>query len=307
MTRNRSAVSTPADATPPLRRGHAAMLAALWMAGTLAMISLLAVAGREAMRALPTMDMIFYRSWMSLPVVILIVVMSGRSLGSLATQKPGLHAWRNAAHFAGQFTWFWAITQTPLAEVFALEFTTPLWVALLAPLILRERMTLPRLAAATLGFIGAMIVIRPTGVAIGWGTASALTCAFAYAFSYIAMKQLTRTEAPLTILFWLCVCQGIYATVLTFGRITWPDPATWVWLGVVSLSGLAAHYCIARAFALADATIVTPMDYLRVPLIALVGWLVYLEPLDPLVLVGGAVIAMANILNLVGERRAKVP
>ena len=290
---------------PRQRAGHAALLAALWMAGTLATISLLAVAGREAMRSLPTMDVIFYRSWMSLPVVVLIVILTGRSLSSLATQKPGLHAWRNAAHFAGQFTWFWAITQIPLAEVFALEFTTPLWVALLAPLILRERMTLPRLAAVVLGFIGALIVIRPTGVAIGWGTASALACAVGYAFSYIAMKQLTRTEAPLTILFWLCVCQGLYATVLTFGQLTWPDPTTWGWLVVISISGLGAHYCIARAFALADATIVTPMDYLRVPLIAIVGWLVYAEALDPLVLVGGAVIAAANIVNLVAERRAK--
>ncbi len=281
-------------------------MAALWMAGTLATISLLAVAGREAMRTLPTMDVIFYRSWMSLPIVVFIALLTQQSLRSaFATRKPLLHAWRNAAHFAGQFTWFWAITQIPLAEVFALEFTTPLWVALLAPLMLGERMTLPRFAAVVLGFIGALVVIRPAGMEIGWGTASALGCAVAYAFSYIAMKQLTRTERPLTILFWLCVCQGIYATALTFGRLAWPDPATWGWLVVVSLSGLAAHYCIARAFALADATIVTPMDYLRVPLIALVGWLVYLEPFDPYVLIGGAVIAAANIVNLVAERRAR--
>jgi drug/metabolite transporter (DMT)-like permease len=162
------------------------MLAALWMAGTLATISLLAVAGREAMRTLPTMDMIFYRSWMSLPVVVLILLATGRTLGSLATQRPGLHAWRNAAHFAGQFTWFWAITQIPLAEVFALEFTTPLWVALLAPIILREHLTLPRLAAVGLGFLGALIVIRPVGMTISMGTASAMACAVAYAFSYIA-------------------------------------------------------------------------------------------------------------------------
>jgi drug/metabolite transporter (DMT)-like permease len=164
-------------------------------------------------------------------------------------------------------------------------------------------MTLPRVAAVILGFIGALIVIRPMGVAIGLGPASALTCAFAYAFSYIAMKQLTRTEAPLTILFWLSLFQGVYATVLTFGRLTWPDPTTWGWLVVVSLSGLGAHYCIARAFALADATIVTPMDSLRVPLIAVVGWLAYAEALDPYVLIGGAVIATANIINLLAERR----
>jgi len=285
------------------RSGHAAFLAALWMAGTLAMISLLAVAGRETMRTLPTMEMIFYRSWMSLPIVVLIALGTGHKLSFVATRRLGMHAWRNAAHLAGQFTWFWAITQIPLAEVFALEFTTPLWVALLAPVILRERMTLPRLAAVMLGFIGALVVIRPTGMAISLGTASALSCAVAYAFSYIAMKQLTRTERPLTILFWLSLFQGIYTTVLTFGSLSWPTLATWGWLLVVSLAGLAAHYCIARAFALADATIVTPMDYLRVPLIALVGWAVYAEALDPFVLIGGAVIAAANIINLLAERR----
>jgi drug/metabolite transporter (DMT)-like permease len=292
-----------AEALPPRRSGQAALLAALWMAGTLAMISLLAVAGREAMRTLPTMDMIFYRSWMSLPVVVLIALATGHSLAVFTTQRLGLHAWRNAAHFAGQFTWFWAITQISLAEVFALEFTTPLWVALLAPIILREHMTLPRLAAVGLGFLGALIVIRPVGMTISMGTASAMACAVAYAFSYIAIKQLTRTESALTILFWLSLFQGLYATVLTFGSLSWPMPETWGWLVVVSLSGLGAHYCIARAFALADATIVTPMDYLRVPLIAVVGWLAYAEALDPFVLIGGAVIAAANIINLLAERR----
>lgn len=288
----------------PTRAGRDALRAAFWMAGTLAMISLLAVAGRETMRTLPTMDMIFYRSWMSLLVVVLIVLATGQKLTILGTRRPGMHAWRNAAHLAGQFTWFWAITQIPLAEVFALEFTTPLWVALFAPLILRERMTLPRLAAVMLGFVGALIVIRPTGMAISMGTASAMACAVAYAFSYIAIKQLTRTESAITILFWLSLFQGLYTTVLTFGSLTWPTPAALGWLVVVSLSGLAAHYCIARAFALADATIVTPMDYLRVPLIAFVGWLVYAEALDPFVLIGGAVIAAANIVNLSAERRA---
>jgi drug/metabolite transporter (DMT)-like permease len=293
------------EPSAPQRSGHAALLAAFWMAGTLAMISLLAVAGREALRTLPTMDMIFYRSWISLPVVVLIVLLTGQKLGVLATGRLGLHAWRNAAHLAGQFTWFWAITQIPLAEVFALEFTTPLWVALLAPIILREHMTLPRIAAVMLGFIGALVVIRPVGMTISMGTASAMACAVAYAFSYIAIKQLTRTESALTILFWLSLFQGIYTTVLTFGSLSWPAPSVWGWLVVVSLSGLAAHYCIARAFALADATIVTPMDYLRVPLIALVGWLVYAEALDPFVLIGGAVIAAANIINLLAERRSK--
>lgn len=291
------------EQSPP-RSGLNALRAAFWMAGTLAMISLLAVAGRETMRTLPTMEMIFYRSWMSLPIVLLIALATGQKLSVLGTHRPGMHAWRNAAHLAGQFTWFWAITQIPLAEVFALEFTTPLWVALLAPVILRERMTLPRLAAVMLGFVGALIVIRPVGMTISLGTASAMACAVAYAFSYIAMKQLTHTERPLTILFWLSLFQGIYTTALTFGSLSWPTPAAWGWLLVVSLSGLAAHYCIARAFALADATIVTPMDYLRVPLIALVGWLIYAEPFDPFVLLGGAVIAAAVVINLLAERRA---
>ena len=143
-------------------------------------------------------------------------------------------------------------------------------------------------------------------MAISMGTASALACAVAYAFSYIAIKQLTRTEKAITILFWLSLFQGLYATALTFGNLSWPAPTTWGWLLVVSLSGLAAHYCIARAFALADATIVTPMDYLRVPLIAFVGWAVYAEVLDPFVLVGGAVIAAATVINRSAERRAPV-
>ena len=86
----------------PARSGRDALRAAFWMAGTLAMISLLAVAGRETMRTLPTMEMIFYRSWMSLPIVLLIVLMTGQKLSVLGTRRLGMHAWRNAAHLAGQ-------------------------------------------------------------------------------------------------------------------------------------------------------------------------------------------------------------
>ena len=217
------------------------------------------------------MDMIFYRSWMSLPVVVLIALLTRQGLSAFATRKPVLHAWRNAAHFAGQFTWFWAITQIPLAEVFALEFTTPLWVAMLAPLILGERMTLPRFAAVVLGFIGALIVIRPVGMSISWGTASALACAVGYAFSYIAMKQLTRTERPLAILFWLCAFQGLYRPP-SFGWLTWPG----MWLGLAHrlVERARFHYtspCLLRTGRCDD----RDADGLpRVPLIALVGWLV---------------------------------
>lgn len=292
-----SGETTRATAAAPLK-------AALWMLGTLASISLLAVAGREATRHMPTIEMMFYRSWLSLPLVVGVALVSTGGLGALVTGRLGLHAWRNGAHFAAQFAWFWAITVIPLAQVFALEFTTPLWLALLAPLVLAERLTPWRLVAVVLGFAGALVVIRPAGLAIGLGPAAALFSAVGYAFSIMAVKQLTRTDRPIAILFWMSLFQGLYATVLALPNLSLPAAGTWGWLVAVALSGLAAHYCMARAFALADTLIVAPMDYLRLPVIALVGWLAYREALDPFVLMGGAIIAGANIVNLVAERRS---
>jgi drug/metabolite transporter (DMT)-like permease len=259
------------------------------------------------MAALPPEQVMMHRGWISVGIILAVAMMGGQRLGIFATPRLGLHAVRNAVHFAAQYAWMFAITQIPLADVFALEFTMPIWLAFLAPFVLGERMTPMRLVSVALGFLGALIVIRPAGAAMNPGSMAAISCAIGYALSVMAVKTLTRTDSALTVLAWMSVMQCIYALLFGVwrGEILSPSWETLGWCAAVALCGLGSHYCMTRAFALADTLIVAPMDYLRLPLIALIGVTYYGEPFDSYVLAGGALIAFANIVNLAAERRRR--
>jgi drug/metabolite transporter (DMT)-like permease len=275
-----------------------------WMAVALASFTSIAIAGREAARGSTIVEMMFYRCLISLAVLLMIVVL-GPGLKEMRTSRPALHTARGGVHFIAQFSWLSALTMIPLAQLFALEFTAPIWVALLAPLLLSERLTQTRVAAAGLGFIGTLIVAQPGAVALSSGVALALVAAIGFALSMLATKVLTTSESPLRILFYMFLVQSVMCLLLLIGGIRMLDLVTMGWISVIALAGLSAHYALVRAFAIADAVVVAPMDFLRLPLIAVVGLLIYAEPLDAVVLFGGLVVIGANVLNLCGERRAR--
>lgn len=273
-----------------------------WMALALASFTSVAIAGREAARGATALEMMFYRCLISL-VIVLAIVLFGPGLKAMRTTRLTLHSLRGGVHFIAQYSWLTALTMIPLAQLFALEFTAPIWVALLAPLLLGERLTQTRLAAAVLGFMGMAIVAQPGAVALNAGVIYALVAAIGFALSMLATKTLTRGESPLRILFYMFLIQTALAMLLLIGEIRLPDLGTMGWITIIALAGLSAHYGLVRAFSLADAIIVAPMDFFRLPLIAVVGVMLYAEPFDPIILFGGLVVIAGNVLNLWGERR----
>ena len=281
-----------------------ALRAALWMIGSIASFSLMAVAGRAVSFELDTFEIMMYRSFVGLIVIFLVAGATGH-YRDITTRTPGLHLVRNLSHFAGQNLWFYAITVIPLAQVFALEFTSPLWVLVLSPLILGERMTPMRSLAAVCGFIGILIVARPTPDTVSPGTVAAALAAIGFAFSIIFTKRLTRTETLTCILFWMTVMQAVFGLVCAGidGDISWPTAITAPWLIVIGLGGLLAHFCLTTALSIAPATVVIPVDFARLPVIAVVGMLVYNEPIDLFVILGAAIIFSANYLNIWSETR----
>ena len=278
--------------------------AAFWMTGAIVSFSSMAVAGRAVSVELPTFELMLYRS----VIGILIVLVLATAFGTRSSIRPNLlpvHILRNLSHFSGQNLWFYALTMAPLAQVFALEFTSPIWVAIAAPLLLNERLTKTRIASALLGFCGVLLVARPGLDGIGAGQVAGAAAAIGFAGSAIFTKLLTRTETITSILFWLTLMQAILglATASLDGHITWPSATSWPWLVLISCAGLTAHFCLTKALSLAPATLVIPFDFLRLPVIALVGMAFYGEPLDSFVLFGAIVIFGANYLNIWTEAR----
>ena len=275
------------------------IVAALWMTGALVSFMSMAIAGRELSAELGTFEILFFRSAIGLLVVC--AVLSRAGWHHIKTEHFGLHLIRNIAHYVGQYGWFFAISLIPLAQVFALEFTVPIWMALFAPLLLGERVTLLRALVIAIGFSGILIILRPGMVPLDIGTLSALIGALGYALAHTLTKKITRTDSPLAVIFFMTVLQlPMGAVPSAFEWIT-PTTAMYPWLLVVGVTALSAHYCLARAFAHADAVVVIPMDFLRLPLIAVVGLVVYHEPLDPWVLAGAAVICGGIFLSILKE------
>ncbi len=293
--------AVPAPPVPVLRAG-------LWMSGAIVAFCSMAVAGRSLSVELDTFEMMLYRSVIGIVLVLGVGGALGR-LHEITTRSLGLQFIRNAFHFTGQNLWFFSLTFIPLAQVFALEFTSPLWVTLLAPLILGERLTRTRAIAAALGFVGILIVARPGFMELNVGVLAAAASAIGFAGNVLFTKKLTRTVTITCILFWLTVMQAAMGLITAGwdGDIAWPSAAAWPWIGVIGVAGLVAHLCLTNALSIAPATVVVPFDFIRLPVIAVIGMALYGEALDPFVFVGAAVIFAANYLNIWTESRRARP
>ncbi|WP_291732790.1 DMT family transporter [Leisingera sp. F5] len=280
--------------------------AALWMIGAIVSFSAMAIAGREAGLTLDTFEIMAYRSLVGVIIVVSLLTVTG-SWHQISSARLSVHAVRNLFHFTGQNLWFLAVTLVPLAQVFALEFTSPLWVIILSPFLLGEALSRRRMLAAGIGFAGILIVARPSPETLNLGIMAAASCAIFFALTAILTKRLTRNEKTASILFWLTSMQlamGLLAAGWD-GDMAVPDATTLPWLVLIGIAGLTAHFCLTTALSLAPASVVVPVDFARLPAIAILGMVIYGEALDAWVLSGAAVICIANYLNIVAKKPAK--
>ena len=274
------------------------------MAGWLCCMMVMVVAGREATRELHVFQVTMVRSVLGLFMVYPLLRAAG-GLDTIKTSRPWLQILRNVVHYCAQFSWFMALTMIPLTQVIAIEFTMPIWTAILAVSFLSERMGLWKNIAVVTGLIGVAIIVRPLSGSANVGQLAALAAAVGYAASVIMVKALTRTASTIAIIFWMMVIQSALGFVPGLLVWRWPSPYVWAWLLVIGFVGTYSHYCMTRALRYADATTVVPMDFLRVPLAALVGWLVYDERVDIVTVLGATLILTANLLNLKGPTPAR--
>jgi len=279
----------------------------LWMSVVLLSFTIMAVSIRALARAFNVFEILAIRNAAGLTILLALACARPALRASLLPRRMGMHALRNSVHFAAQYAWALSITLLPLATVFALEFTNPAWLALLAAWLLRERLTPSRAGAVVLGFLGVAVILRPGFESFQPAALIILGAAFGFAVSSIVTKKLIVTETTFAILFWMNAMQlpmNLVGSSPSF--VTKLDDVTQILplLGV-AIAGLSSHFCLTNAFRYGDATIVVPLDFLRIPLIALIGWSVYGEPLDAFVFVGAAIIITGIVWNLRAEATRK--
>ncbi len=273
--------------------------AVAWMLASVVAFTTLTVAVRQLAGAHDTFEIMAVRSAIGLVIVLIFAKLTNR-LGEVKRDRVAGHIARNAMHFIGQNLWLWALVLIPMAQVIALEFTSPIWVMLLSPFLLGEKLSKLRVAAALVGFTGVLIVANPDFSHIELGVIAAFASSVFFAATNIATKRLTRHETIISIMFWLTLLQLIFGTVLAFadGQVTWPTATTLPWLFLIGVSGLLAHGCLTMALREAPASFVMPFDFLRLPMVALCGFLLFGEDLGLLLLAGAALIIIANLINI---------
>ncbi|GLQ76812.1 DMT transporter permease [Mesorhizobium huakuii] len=263
----------------------------------------MSVAGRATTAELNVFQVLELRSVIGFFILLPLVLASG-GFAAMRTQRPLAHIARNVVHYSGQAAWLYALTLIPLAVLISIEFTTPIWTAILAVTFLGERLSRPKLAAVVLGLIGVVVIVRPGVDAVDPGHLVVLGAAVCFGVSLVLVKSLTRTDSVVRIIFWMLIIQSALGLVPALYVWRTPSLELWPWILLIAFTGMSSHFCMARALTYADATVISPMDFLRVPLSALVGWLLYHEQIDAFTAGGALLILMGNLLNL---QRKPVP
>jgi drug/metabolite transporter (DMT)-like permease len=276
--------------------------AAVWMIiGSIAFAGMNVVI-RQASTDMHTFQLVFFRNLFGLLWMAPWLISYGAA--ALRTGRVGFYVFRSSLGLVGMYGSFYAVTHMAMADATALSFTAPLFATVGAVLFLKEKIRLRRTVATLVGFIGVLIVLRPGPETMNPVAFIALIGAAAGAASILVVRSLSRTESANAIVVYM---------VLFLAPISLPA-AIWVWvwpswsdLGLmVVLGGLGTmgHLAVTRAYAMAEATAVLPYDYLRLPITAAAGYLIFSELLDQWTVIGAAVIAISSIY--IARREAKV-
>ena len=275
--------------------------AALWMGCAVLSFSLMAVAVRELLRHMGAFEILFLRTLVTMLLVLAVIWRHGTA--PLRTRLFGLHVARALMHLGGQYCWIYAIGALTLATVFAIEFTMPVWVAVLATLLLGERMNRGRVAMLVLGLAGIAIILRPDVGGLHPAALVMVLGSMFYAGNMILTKRISAADSPFAVIFWMSLTQLPITLISAAPHWVTPRPVDLAWAVVIGSGSFIAHYSMTRAMKLGDATLVVPIDYQRLPLIAIVGAFFYGEPFEPIVFAGAAVIFAGTYYSLSREAR----
>ena len=263
-------------------------LGVLWMMGAAVAFTGLYVAVRELGTILPTFEILFFRSIFTL--ALMAPWLFQQRLNAFRSKRPTLHLIRGVSTFIAMSMMFYGVANSPLADASALQSTYPLFTIVLAMFLVGERPGVGRLIAALIGFIGILVIVRPGFGEIGPPTMALLGCSIFYAISNTVVKMMAGIDHPTQMVFSVNFTLVVLSLIPTAYVWVTPPLASVPWIALLAVTGYAAHMCITRALAHGEASVVMPFDYVRLPLAAVAGFLIYVEVPDAFTIIGGLII-----------------
>jgi drug/metabolite transporter (DMT)-like permease len=267
------------------------MRAALLMLASTLFFGLMAVTIRYASRTLPTFEIAFWRNAFGLMALLPLLLRSG---ASLRTHQLPKYLLRSTIGIGSMLCSFWAIGHLPLSQAISLSYSTPLFVTIAAVIWLGEIVRRRRWTAVLLGFVGVLVIVRPGTSGFTHGSLVALAAAVLSAVVAIQIKQLSRIDAPDTIVFYTYVFWVPLSLVPALFVWVWPAPTAWLWLVLTGLFGTGGQLLWTRALRLGDVSALTPISFMQLPVVSIAGYLLFDENIDRYTVIGAAVIFAAN-------------
>lgn len=269
-----------------------------WMLGFIINISIMAISIRELSLKYTSFEIQNFRNIFSIIIIILIFIVTKNT--NLNTFQLKNNFIRNIFHFIGQSAWTWGLTVLPLAVVFSLEFTMPIWAVIIAIVLLKEKITLNKICFLIIGLMGTWIIFMPDTKYIGFYNIIVLCSAITYAIAHNFTKKLTTTDSILSILFFMSIIQLPFSLVgsLIIGNIQYNIMIEIPLIILLTVTSLLAHYSLSSALKYSDASIVLPIDYIRLPLIVFIGWYYYDEKISMNVVIGSILIIFGVVFFL---------
>ncbi len=278
------------------------------MLGSVLLFSMMNVLVKILTDRYPVAEVTFFRSAFALVPVAAAITLQGGWATSLRTERPWGHVWRSVIGLTSMTMMFWSFHLLPLGDAVALNFSAPLFLTALSVPLLGEKVGIHRWSAVLVGFVGVLIIVRPSGeMFLHLGAMVALGAAFAQSFAMVAIRQLSRTEPPNTIVF--------YFTSFTTVMLALALPFVWVTptladLGLLVATGLlggGAQLLMTRGYSLAPAAVIAPFNYTSLLWAVLFGWLLWSELPSVYVTVGACVVALSGLYILHRETRKRLP
>lgn len=257
---------------------------------------------RKSSENIHIMEVIFFRNLLA--CLIIIPVMSSSGLASFKMNRPGLFVWRAIFVSIGMFSGFSAITLIPLAQATAISFTTPIFVTILAVFLLGEVIKFRRVAAIFVGFIGMLIIVQPGVGSISLGIILAFIGAFFHSINLLIVKKLTANESANAIVVWMVIMLVPISFVPAIFVWEWPSALTWLYLWCLAFCGTVGHSFFTRAYSLADITSLQPFQFIKLPMIAFLAWVIFSELPLYWTWLGGLIIFSSTVY--ITRREAKI-
>jgi drug/metabolite transporter (DMT)-like permease len=278
------------------------MQGVLWMLGSALAFTVMTSCIKElAHRDYSESQMVFFRCAAGLILLAPVILRAGRN--AWATPRPWPMARRCVGSAIGLLLGFYAFANMPLASAQSLSFARTLFVVVLAILLLKEKVGVWRQGALIVGFVGVLVMLRPSEMQFSVAALASLASALLMAYSVVTVKDLTRDHSTLTLVIWMNAATTVIGLPFAFFGWRTPGLEDGLIFALLAVSGVIAQTFFTRGMAAGDASLMALMDYVRLPLAALAGLWVFHEVLDEWTLLGAAIVMASTVFITVREAR----